>query len=247
MSASQTIARVVSLLTANTLNLGFILTRHIVCIVPDATFVDRTDLMSILKLYHASCPPGEDMFDFLKTNPAIALLKDDHERVKDLFDLFEKSKSRTGKEKIVRKALVELKVHAAIEEELFYPAVRKPVGKEIMNEADEEHHVAKLLIAELDTMDGSESHFEAKFMVLAENVRHHIKEEEDEMLPKSKAAKVDFEALSQKMLRRKEKLLADGVPAVGEERMVKASRGKGDSPAQAAKRKPVKLSKTRKR
>ena len=80
--------------------------------------------------------------------------------------------------KIVREALTELKVHAAIEEEIFYPAVRKPVGKEIMNEADEEHHVAKLLIAELDVMDGSESHFDAKFHVLAENVRHHIKEEE---------------------------------------------------------------------
>ena len=116
--------------------------------------------------------------------------------------------------------------------------MRKPIGKEIMNEADEEHHVAKLLIAELDVMDGSESHFDAKFHVLAENVRHHIKEEEDEMLPKAKGVKIDFEALAEKMKRRKEKLLADGVPPVGEEVMVKAARGKGDSPAQAAKRKP---------
>ena len=63
-----------------------------------------------------------------------------------------------------------------------------------MNEADEEHHVAKLLVAELDRMDGSESHFDAKFLVLTENVRHHIKEEEDEMLPKARKVKVDFEA-----------------------------------------------------
>ncbi len=70
-----------------------------------------------------------------------------------LFDLFKAAKSRPAKIKIVRAALTELKVHATIEEELFYPAVRKPIGKEIMNEADEEHHVAKLLIAELDTMD----------------------------------------------------------------------------------------------
>ena len=103
--------------------------------------------------------------------------------------------------RIVREALTELKVHAAIEEELFYPAVRKPVGKEIMNEADEEHHVAKLLIAELDRMDGSESHFDAKFRVLAENVRHHIKEEEGEMLPKARKVKVDFDALAEKMRR----------------------------------------------
>jgi hemerythrin-like domain-containing protein len=183
------------------------------------------------------------MFEFLTGNPAVSLLKDDHDRVKALFDDFEAAKSRPAKLKIVRAALTELKVHAAIEEELFYPAVRKPIGKQIMNEADEEHHVAKLLIAELDGMDGSESHFDAKFTVLAENVRHHIKEEENEMLPKAKSVKIDFEPLAEKMKRRKEKLLASGVPPVGEETMVKASRGKGDSPAQAARRKTPKLPK----
>jgi hypothetical protein len=183
------------------------------------------------------------MFDFLTANAAITLLKADHDRVKGLFDQFEAARSRPAKVKAVRLALAELKVHAAIEEEIFYPAVRKPVGKEIMNEADEEHHVAKLLIAELDVMDGSESHFDAKFHVLAENVRHHIKEEEGEMLPKARGVKIDFEALADKMKRRKEKLLADGVPPVGEDAMVEASHGKGDSPARAAKRKPPKLPK----
>jgi hypothetical protein len=185
------------------------------------------------------------MFEFLTANPAVALLKEDHDRVKELFDRFEEAKTRPAKLKTVRATLIELKVHAVIEEELFYPAVRKPIGKEIMNEADEEHHVAKLLIAELDAMDGSESHFDAKFHVLAESVRHHIKEEEDEMLPKAQKVKLDFAVLAEKMTRRKEKLLADGTPPVGEERMVKASRGKGDSPAQAAKRKAPKLPKRR--
>jgi hypothetical protein len=129
--------------------------------------------------------------------------------------------------KIVRAALVELKVHAAIEEEQFYPAVRKPAGKEIMNEADEEHHVAKLLIAELDAMDGSESHFDAKFKVLTENVRRHIEEEEGEMLPKARKMKLDFAALAERMTARTEKLLEGGVPPVGEEAMVKASPGQG--------------------
>src|SRR3954471_1931293 len=183
------------------------------------------------------------MFEFLTTNPAVALLKEDHDRVKELFDRFEAAKTRPAKLKIVRAALAELKVHAAIEEELFYPAVRKSVGKELMNEADEEHHVAKLLVAELDRMDGSESHFDAKFLVLAENVRHHIKEEEDEMLPQDRKVKVDFDALARKMRARKERLLAGGVPPVGEERMVKASRGRGDSPARAATRKAPKLPK----
>ena len=178
------------------------------------------------------------MFNFLKTNPAEALLKEDHVRVKDLFDQFEKAKTRPAKVKLVRAALHELKIHAAIEEDIFYPAVRTPVGKEIMNEADEEHHVAKLLIAELDAMDGSESHYDAKFHVLTENVRHHIKEEEDEMLPKTRSIKLDFAALADLMARRKGELAADGVPPVGEERMVKAGGKKGDSPARAAKRKP---------
>jgi hemerythrin superfamily protein len=181
------------------------------------------------------------MFDFFKTNPAVKLLKEDHDKVKALFDEFEAAKSRPAKVKIVRRTLTELKLHAALEEEIFYPAVRAKVGKEVMNEADEEHHVAKLLVAELDVMDGSESHFDAKFTVLAEIVRHHIQEEEDEMLPKAEKVKVDFKALAEKMERRKEKLLTGGAPPVGEERMVKAARGRGDSPAQAAKRKAPKL------
>ena len=184
------------------------------------------------------------MFEVFKSNPAETLLKEDHRKVEKLFAQFDQASTRREKKKIVQDALTELKIHAAIEEEIFYPAVRKPVGKVIMTEADEEHHVAKLLIAELDSMDGSESHFDAKFIVLAENVRHHIKEEENEMLPKARSVKVDFQALADKMLARKEKLLADGVPPVGEEKMVKRSRGQGDSPARAAKRKPKAVSRS---
>ena len=187
------------------------------------------------------------MLEMFMSNPAVSLLKEDHAKVKRLFDKFEAAKSRPSKRKIVLEAITELKVHAAIEEELFYPAVRKAIGKEIMNEADEEHHVAKLLIAELESMDGSESHHDAKFMVLAENVRHHIKEEENEMLPKAKGLKLDFDALAETMKRRKERLLKDGVPSVAEEAMVKAIRGKGDSSAKAAKRKAPKVAKRKRR
>ena len=66
---------------------------------------------------------------------AIAILVNDHDRVKDLFDRFEKEDSRTSKEKIIGEALTELKIHAAIEEEIFYPAVRKQLEKDVMNEA----------------------------------------------------------------------------------------------------------------
>jgi Hemerythrin HHE cation binding domain len=167
---------------------------------------------------------------------AIAILVKDHDRVKDLFDRFEKEDSGTRKEKIIGAALTELKIHAAIEEEIFYPAVRKELGKDVMNEADEEHHVARVLIAELDSEGRSDDHRDAKFTVLAESVRHHIKEEEGEMLPKAKGLEIDFEALGQQMLARKKELQRDGVPPNAEHKMVAAANGRGDSPAARARR-----------
>lgn len=112
---------------------------------------------------------------------ALALLKKDHDTVKKLFERFERSPSKSIAEKIVR----ELSVHAAIEEQLFYPAVRQAAEQEELEEADEqvlealeEHHVAKWLLAEIDKLDEDDERFEAKCTVLFENVRHHIKEEE---------------------------------------------------------------------
>jgi hemerythrin superfamily protein len=145
---------------------------------------------------------------------AIDLLKNDHDSLKDLFDRFKKAVDRRAKAKIASQALNALKIHAVLEEEIFYPAVRQRVRKDIMNEADEEHHVANVLIAELEAMDGRGDHFDAKFNVLAENVLHHIKEEESEMLPKAQGLDLDFVKLGQRMLRRKEELLVGGLPAV---------------------------------
>jgi hemerythrin superfamily protein len=111
-----------------------------------------------------------------KKEDAIHIIKRDHKKVKDLFDEFEKTEEPSKRRQIAKLAIEELKIHAVIEEELFYPRVRARVGDATMDEADEEHHVAKVLIAELDSMGPRASHFDAKFIVLAENVRHHIKE-----------------------------------------------------------------------
>src|SRR4029079_1397311 len=150
---------------------------------------------------------------------AIAILVKDHDRVKDLFARFEKEDSRTSKEKIIGEALTELKIHAAIEEEIFYPAVRKQLEKDVMNEADEEHHVARVLIAELDRDRRGDDHRDAKFTVLAESVRHHIKDEEGEVLPKAKELSLDFEALGQRILERKAALKKNGIPLDAEHAM----------------------------
>ena len=185
----------------------------------------------------------------LPENHAIAILIKDHDRVKELFDRFKKADGATEKEKIIGEALTELKIHAAIEEEIFYPAVRKQVGRDLMNEADEEHHVARVLIAELDRNGRRDDHLEAKFTVLAESVRHHIKEEEGEMLPKAKGMEIDFEALGQQMLARKQQLKRNGIPDDAEHAMVAAVHGKDDTPAAASRpkkpaSKPVRQSST---
>lgn len=173
-----------------------------------------------------------------KTTDAIALLKGDHEQVKELFEKFEQTNGSATKAKIVADAIKELKVHATVEEELFYPALRQKMADEesIMDEADEEHHVAKVLIAELEKMSGDEDHWEAKFKVLAESIRHHIKEEEGTMFKEAKKTDIDFDVLGSQMAHLKQKLLQQGVPPDAETKMIGKSGLRGDSPAKNAQR-----------
>jgi len=189
------------------------------------------------------------MFEWLtnEENDAIAMLKRDHDNVKALFDQFEKAERKAEKQRIVKQALEELRIHSTLEEEIFYPAVREQLKNGIMNEADEEHHVAKVLIAELDTIDGDDDHFDAKFTVLAESVRHHIKEEEDQMLPKARDLKINFHALGEKMERRKAELKAKGLPPTAEDAMIRKTHGRADSPARATHHKKSVGSVTKKR
>ena len=189
------------------------------------------------------------MFEWLTTeeDDAIAMLKRDHDNVKELFDRFEKADRKSEKLKIVTQALEELRIHSTLEEEIFYPAIREQLKNGVMNEADEEHHVAKVLIAELDTIGEDNDHFDAKFTVLSESVRHHIKEEEDEMLPKARDLKIDFKALGKKMELRKAEMKAKGLPPTAEDAMVRKTHGRADSPARAAHRKPKPISVVKKR
>src|ERR1051326_3080648 len=174
-----------------------------------------------------------------KTTNAIALLKEDHEKVKELFEKFEETNGSATKAKIVANAVMELKIHATIEEQLFYPALRQQIEDEdgIMDEADEEHHVAKVLIAELEKMTGDEDHWEAKFKVLAESVRHHIKEEEGKMFKEAKKTDIDFDLLGSRMADLKEQLMQESVPPDAEAKMIAKCGLRGDSPAKTAEKK----------
>jgi len=123
---------------------------------------------------------------------AITLLKDDHKTVKDLFRKFEQAGDRAyaTKRKLVDKMIEELSVHAAIEEQIFYPSIRHGIEQtedEVL-EALEEHHVVKWTLSELEKMDPKAERFDAKVTVLIESVRHHMKEEEEEMFPKVRKA-----------------------------------------------------------
>jgi hemerythrin superfamily protein len=119
---------------------------------------------------------------------AITLLKDDHKTVEQLFRRYEKAGDRAHAEKrnLVDRFTEALSVHAAIEEQLFYPVVRATVpGTEDMAlESLEEHHIVKWVLAELEHMDPGDERFDAKVTVLIENVRHHVREEEQELFPR---------------------------------------------------------------
>ncbi len=136
------------------------------------------------------------------------LLREDHKKVKGLFEEFEQAGDAKMKQRIVEEALAELDVHAKLEEELIYPAIGPEIDDEdLMDEALEEHHVVHVLMGELKKMKPSDDRYDAKFTVLAENVKHHIKEEESEMFPKAENCDIDWEALSSQVEKRKEQLM----------------------------------------
>jgi hypothetical protein len=162
----------------------------------------------------------------------ISMLKADHSKVKELFDQFERSSDKRSQRQLAKNAIEELKIHAAIEEEIFYPGVEDQVDdEEIMAEATEEHHVVHMLIDELERENLDPDVFHAKFIVLAENVRHHIKEEEGEMMPKIDAEASDLQKLGERMTERKEELLEN--PESLNRRRTGGSKEKSSSPQQA--------------
>jgi iron-sulfur cluster repair protein YtfE (RIC family) len=144
---------------------------------------------------------------------AIKMLKDDHRKVKDLIREYADAGDDAFKVKqqIADQVFAELEVHTMLEEEIFYPAVTAKTddeGKSHVAEGMEEHHIVKTLIAELKTLTPEDEAFAAKFKVLSENVEHHIKEEEDELLPdaKNKLGHDGIEVLGEQMASRRKEL-----------------------------------------
>ena len=144
---------------------------------------------------------------------AVALIRSDHRTVEELFGEFEQAGDRAYKTKqaLVEQITQELEVHATIEEETFYPAVQAKArkdGKELIDEAVEEHHLVRVTLGELAGLTPEDDAFDAKVQVLIENVRHHVEEEESEMLPQAEKllGKEELARLGEEMAARKRQL-----------------------------------------
>ena len=155
---------------------------------------------------------------------ALHVLAEDHKKVLEMFDEFERMKEDEetddeAKQDLVETACAELTIHAQVEEEIFYPAAREAIDDmDLLDEAEVEHASAKQLITELAAMQPGDDLYDAKFTVLGEYVKHHIQEEEKELFPKIKKAELDLEELGQEISERKMELREElGVPLEDED------------------------------
>ena len=141
---------------------------------------------------------------------AIELLTQDHKTVKELFEKYENlsDRSTASKKKLATQICLELTKHATAEEEIFYPAVREASGdtEDLVDEATVEHASAKDLIAQILEMEPGDDLYDAKVKVLSEQIEHHVEEEEKEMFPKARKAKLDLAALGEAIAARKEEV-----------------------------------------
>ena len=147
-----------------------------------------------------------------KQMDAVALLKADHRKVEDIFAQFEKASGKDRKEKLARQACLELKVHAQIEEEIFYPACEGKIEEDLLKEAYVEHDSAKVLINEIEAGGADEEFYDAKVKVLSELIEHHVKEEEQRlegMFAQARKAGLDMDELGEELAARKAELMEE--------------------------------------
>jgi hemerythrin superfamily protein len=154
-----------------------------------------------------------------KKQDAIALLKQDHREVEELFEKFEKASGDGRKQRIAEEICLELSVHAQIEEEIFYPACEGKVDEDLLKESYVEHDGAKVLIAEIMAGGPSDEFYDAKVKVLQEEIEHHVEEEEkrlEGLFAQARKAELDMDALGDQLKARKleltEQFKASGVP-----------------------------------
>ncbi|MCY7314384.1 MAG: hemerythrin domain-containing protein [Rubrivivax sp.] len=148
------------------------------------------------------------------TTDALDLLQADHDEVQQLFEdyesLLDDEAPEADREALARQICALLTVHATLEEELLYPAARDGLdSSRLVDAATIEHATARALINEIESMQASDALFDARVTVLGEYVRHHVEEEEEELLPQLAQAGVDMDELGAQLAARKEELMAE--------------------------------------
>ena len=144
-----------------------------------------------------------------KNQDAIALLKQDHRTVEELFEKFENASGSERKRKLAEEICLELSVHAEIEEEIFYPACEGKVDEDLLKESYVEHDGAKVLIAEIMNGGPDDEYYDAKVKVLQEDIEHHVQEEEkrlEGLFAQARKAELDMDALGAELAARKAQL-----------------------------------------
>ncbi|HET7135136.1 MAG TPA: hemerythrin domain-containing protein [Casimicrobiaceae bacterium] len=143
---------------------------------------------------------------------ALELLKHDHDEVDEMFKQFEEIKDNgddAEKERLVAQICDALTIHAQIEETIFYPAARRALqekGQDLLDEAAVEHQTLKDIIGRLEMAPTSDPLYDAGVKVLSEYVKHHVKEEENELFPKVRQVNLDLRAIGQQLAQRKQEL-----------------------------------------
>ncbi|HET9112255.1 MAG TPA: hemerythrin domain-containing protein [Burkholderiales bacterium] len=140
---------------------------------------------------------------------AITLLTKDHAEVKAMFKEYEGLTKRAvvGRKKLATQICRSLTLHAMLEEEIFYPAVRRAIKEDdLMDESLVEHASVKELIAQVENMEPDDDLYDAKLKVMSEQVEHHVREEEGEMFPKVRKTNLDLISMGQEMSARKEEV-----------------------------------------
>ena len=143
---------------------------------------------------------------------AFDVLEQDHREVEEWFDEYDelKDSDEDRKAELAEKICLALKVHAQIEEEIFYPQAREASGdNDLINEAVVEHATVKNMISEIEEMEVGEEFYDAKIRVLGELVKQHIKEEEEELFPELQSTKMDLDAVGKELAERKQDLIAE--------------------------------------
>jgi hypothetical protein len=141
---------------------------------------------------------------------AIMLLKHDHREVENLFSKFQKASGKDKKWQLAQQICNELKIHAMIEEEIFYPTTKDAVDQSLYQESFVEHDGAKVLINDIMTNGPEDPYFEAKVTVLCEEISHHVKEEErpkEGYFAQVRESDVDLKALRDQLMERKQELM----------------------------------------